>query len=543
MVSFVGRQIELEALSLAVERASSGGGGNLTVIEGEAGIGKTRLCEELEQIAALNGATIIWSHCQEDTGQPAYWPWIQILRSLSADDVDGHSSARSQPTTQLIAAHIPELAGLTGGNSSSSGIGVEQEQFLLRDSICSLVTTHVAEHPLLLVFDDLHWADLSSISTLNMLSERVGSLNIALLATVRPVEPGSSTSAALTGLKRARGGAWISLGGLSDADARELFENVSSHHGVERGLTEALRLSEGNPFFLTELAASWDQLDLDRSLTIPSSAIDVVSSRLSGVPADAIDVLHTASLLGREFDIARLIAVSSPANEEVIADALENGLQRRIVEERDDSRGLYRFVHEITRQVLSRRGSAISRATLHAQIAQKLDVYFGDRATENASEIAYHWRGAGTFGDAEKGAEWAVLAGSRALDAYEFDIAFDHFTYAINALRELTNDRLLAEAQEGTGRSLAALERGGEAVEFLRQAFEYFVQTGETSRAVTIAQMYLGSPSGMAGMVPIQERSLLIDEISGPDTARVKVPLARATAIVLDDYSSATAML
>lgn len=542
-MAFVGRRAELEALSLALERTSSGESGSLTVIEGEAGIGKTRLCEELELLARQSNIQVVWTHSQDGSGEPPYWPWIQILRSLTADEAGQHSTTRLQPATQLIAAHIPQLSNLAGGDKSTSRIGVEHEQFQLRDSICSLVTAYAVENPLMLVFDDLHWADPSSISTLNMLSERVGSHKISLLATVRPVEPGSSTSAALTNLKRAQSSGWIPLAGLDDAQARDLLTNVSSQSGTERGLTEALRLSEGNPFFLTELAASWDQLDLNRSLTLPSSAIDVVSSRLSGVPTETLNVLHTASLLGREFDIARLIAVSSPADDDLVTDAIEIGLQRRIVEERDGARGLFRFIHEITRQVLSRRGTAIGRAKSHAQIADRLETYFSDRSVENASEIAFHWQEAGTFGDAEKRAIWAIAAGSRALDAYEFDSAFSHFNYAVKPSNRLTNERLLAEAQEGIGFSLSGLERGGEAVEFLREAFDYFVRVGETSRAVSIAQMYLGSPSGMAGMVSIQERALLIDGISGPDAARVKVPLARATAIVLDDYVKARAMI
>lgn len=106
MASFVGRNTEFTDLTSSVARAVSGQGGNLTVIEGEAGIGKTRLCEELEQSAKRSGARVVWSQCREESGQPAYWPWTQILRSHSVDDPEGVVLARLQPASRVVATHL-----------------------------------------------------------------------------------------------------------------------------------------------------------------------------------------------------------------------------------------------------------------------------------------------------------------------------------------------------------------------------------------------------------------------------------------------------
>src|SRR6516162_1779320 len=266
---FVGRAGELAALSADLD-AAVGGRGGVVLVAGEPGIGKTRLAEELAARAMMRGAVVLWGRCWEGAGAPAFWPWVQVIRGYLQAQAEDLASLRQDlgagaaDIAQLVPAvhdRIPDLP-------APPPLEPEAARFRLFDSLAGFLRTAAARRPLLLVLDDLHWADIPSLALLRFISRELDGVDGSAPLVVgsyrhTEVDQGHPLLAAVADLTRGQH-RWLRLGGLGQREVAGFMALVAGAEPPAELAAEVYRQTDGNPFFVTEvvrLLASQGRLD------------------------------------------------------------------------------------------------------------------------------------------------------------------------------------------------------------------------------------------------------------------------------------------
>src|SRR5262245_53043198 len=179
---FVGRERALGALREALELAAAGRG-NLLLVNGEPGIGKTRLAEELASQAGTAGFQAVWARCWEGAGAPAFWPWIQVVRAYASAKEPAALRSELGATGGEVARLVPEIAELSHDRPAPPDVGPEEARFRLFDNLAAFLRRAARSAPLLVVLDDLHWADEASLQLLGFLAGDLHDSRIAVLGT------------------------------------------------------------------------------------------------------------------------------------------------------------------------------------------------------------------------------------------------------------------------------------------------------------------------------------------------------------------------
>src|SRR5271168_2643028 len=214
--SFLGRERELTELRAALEDANAGRG-RLFLFSGEPGIGKTRLAEEIAREAATRGMRAVWGRSWEGGGAPAYWPWVQILRSLVFDSKS--TRTRSAAVVPEVAKLIPELASEAHGEPPSDP---KQAQFRLFDAVTTALKDAARAQPLVLILDDLHEADQSSLEMMKFIARALPESYLLIVGTCRDAEVRRSPMLSELITEIVRGGSQMLLGGLLPREVRDL---------------------------------------------------------------------------------------------------------------------------------------------------------------------------------------------------------------------------------------------------------------------------------------------------------------------------------
>ncbi len=250
----VGRDSEREAVQASLDQIGAGQG-QLLLISGEPGIGKTRLAVEGVEHARERGIVAYWGHCFEWAGTPAYWPWIEILRDvIESHDPDVLRNCLDQ-NAPLIAQIVPELNEIVPDLPAVEPMNPEQARFRLFDGVTRLLMQLSRTQPLVLVFEDLHWADPASLLLLEFISHEVADAPLLIIATYRDVEvrrdhPLASTLGALV---RSRTTQRLSLSRLERLHTAELIQEIAGVEPSGSAIDNVYAETEGNPFFATEV--------------------------------------------------------------------------------------------------------------------------------------------------------------------------------------------------------------------------------------------------------------------------------------------------
>jgi hypothetical protein len=434
----VGRTSELVQLRAALDETWAGAA-RVAIVEGEPGIGKTRLVEELCAEAGARGAVVHWGHAFEGGAAPAFWPWLPALRALIAE----RGPAAPPVPAELSIVLAPSDASSSGVDGRSPGQPPELARFALAESVVALLAESARARPTVLALDDLQWADVASLELLATVTARIPEVPLFLAVTVRELEVGRNDEVVdtLAALTRRRGTRRLRLRGLRDAATAEL---VAQATGLSVGPDIAAAIherAEGNPFFTTELArliAGGDELP---SADVPSGVRDVVRQRLTQLPEATLELLGVAATVGRDVDVA-LLARASNRDLDACLDDLEPALLHRLlVGTVDGQPGSYRFAHALVREVLVDDMSPLRRARLHVRIADALDTN-----DDLAEIVAEHLWNAVAIGVSER----AAVALERAAD-----VAVRRFAYA-DAQRLLGRALQLRRASDGTPVALEA---------------------------------------------------------------------------------------
>ncbi len=317
---FVGRQHEMGELVFALDRAIAGRG-RLVMLAGEPGIGKTRTAQELAAIAEQRGAQVWWGHCYEGEGAPPYWPWVQPIRSyVLQKDADQLRSEMGGGAAD-IAEILPEIRQKLPDLARPSTLEPESARFRLFDSIATFFKNASRSQPIVLVLDDLHWSDTSSLLLLEFVAHQMADSSLLLIGTYRDVEVSRRhpLSRSLGTLIREQLFQSVELKGLNQHEVGQLAE-ATRGESLERSLLEAVHgRTEGNPLFVAEVVRLLEREgDGDGSgwdVRIPLGIRDVIGRRLDRLSQDCNLLLTTASVVGREFDFELLRALRSDVDE------------------------------------------------------------------------------------------------------------------------------------------------------------------------------------------------------------------------------------
>ncbi|HEY3558105.1 MAG TPA: AAA family ATPase, partial [Kribbella sp.] len=386
--SMVGRRRELDALRRWLDAACAGAG-RLVCCAGDPGIGKTRLAQELAGTALAAGVAVAWGRCAEVEGAPGFWPWRQVLRDVGVD-----------------ADRV-----LTGRTASP------EERFRIFEDVAEAVCGVAAERGgLLVVLDDIHWADDGSLLVLRHLADRIDGSHLLVLAAFRDAEPGDALHRVLPGLLRSRATVErLDLRGFDLAEVREQLSRVLATD-ARTDPRAVLDITGGNPLFVREVArdlasGTWRADQPSRTV------VDVVGERLTHLSADCRRLLEAAAVVGRDFPLA--LAAAALGDEvtqclPLVDEAIRYGLVTRT------GTG-YRFVHALTRDAVEASLSTADLAALHRAAALAAEAYYEGDLADHLAEIARHWSVVAPYGDAATARHWAVRAAEDAVRrlAYE----------------------------------------------------------------------------------------------------------------------------
>lgn len=420
--SFVGRDAELDVVLAAF--ADAGRATQMVVIEGEPGIGKTRLAEELAAVAAREGAVVVWGRCYEGSAAPAFWPWLGALRSL----VSSVPAARSPTLDRLLAP----AAEPTPESSPTS-------PFDLYASVASALVTAAERATVVVVLDDLQWADEASLDLLGHLAATLEDAPVLVVLTVRELGIGETGHLvdALAAVARHRSSRRFRLRGLRDAAIAELLDMVTRGRATPHVAEIVTDRADGNPFYAIELARLFDDAagspgppreppdDL-----VPGSVRDVVRQRLARLPAATRQLLEVAAIIGREIEwplLARATAGDGAAGD---LEALEPALRHHMLVDVPDRPGVYRFSHALVREVLSGDVPSVRRARIHLRVADAIAGH-GLGRDDDAEIIAEHRFAASPVGAGSQTAAALERAAAVAIRRSAYTVAEDLLERAV----------------------------------------------------------------------------------------------------------------
>ena len=472
----------MSALREQADRAAAGNS-ELVLVVGEGGIGKTRLVAELA--AGLDAFDVLYGRCDEEEIFP-YGPWVDMLRPRLDRMGQGELAAVLGAEAYDLARLVPEIRNRLPGSDGAWHTGdPETERRLLFVAVTRLLGRLSRQRPLLLVIDDLHWADRSSLLLARHLAREQQLGRVLMVGAFRDTEldPGHSLPDLVADVERDRPVPRLRLGAM---DEREVAALIGSWHGteVEDDAVRAIRAeTQGNPFFVKQLVRHLEEtgrgarLEVGDGLGVPEGVRAVIARRVARLPARAGHVLRIAALIGRDFDYDLLERVAEvPADE--LLDVLDAALRGALLAEVPSTPGRYSFAHALLRSTLEAELSATRRALLHRRIGEAIEQRHGDRLDPWLDDLARHFAEAGRQ-EVERACDYAVRAAAQATGRLAYDEAVGLLARAVRLRRqddpvaegELARlETALAAAETGAGRWDAARASFARAAEAARAA-------------------------------------------------------------------------
>jgi len=497
---FVGRHHELVELRAGLEDAVGGRGRSFLVV-GEAGIGKTRLVEELAREAAERGHLVLWGRCWEGEGAPPYWPWIQVIRAYLRI---AHSEALPRVAggagAPYLAQLVPELGGIQSPGPSVPPQS-EHARFYLFDAVATFLQTRPDHTPLVLVFDDLQWADTPSLLLLQFLVHELRDTAMLVVATYRELEARQNPHVADVLGALARDGRHLPLRGFGEEEVALFIEGKTGRSASAALVRAVHRETEGNPFFVDEIVhllvaegtlERWDATIPGR-LPVPQGVREAIRRRLAPLPAPCKDALTLASVVGREFGLGALQRACG-LGADALLEVLGPALGREILVPDPRTAGRYRFAHALIRETIYEELGAAERARLHGRIGEVLEALHQMDPTPQLATLAHHFLEAVPAGGAEK----AIAYSTRAARYAEASLAYEDAAVLFERALEVLAEAHPADARE---RCELLLARGGAQWKAGDGpgARETFRQAADIARRIGDAPLLARSALGFAG--------------------------------------------
>jgi len=508
LFGFFGRRTELELLSEAAKRAHTSTGPQVVVVSGEAGMGKTALTAQFARAVHAEGAVVVFGHSDEDLGV-AYQPWIEAISALVRHGDPAWVSGLRAAQRGALARLVPEV-----GHESERVADPEMERLLLLEGATELLAAASQSSPVVVVLDDLHWADTSSLQLLRHVTAATTPMDVTIVGTYRDTDlsRGDPLTKLLADLHREANVTRIALAGLDDVELVELLA-AAAGHGLDDdgvGLAHAVRReTDGNPFFTAEILrhlgetggivlgadGRWTLAGTFEELGLPSSVRDVVGRRVERLGDESLRVLCLAAVIGREFPVG-LLASLADVELDPLLDLLDAAVSAAVLVE-SGTADRYRFAHALTQHSLYDELSPARRQRAHQRVAERLEAEATTDDAGSLAELAHHWVAATRPADLDRALEYVRRAGDAARDALAPDDAIRWYQQALDLLERRTppDDRRRAEllAELGTTQIQAGHAEGREA---LLRAATLAEELGDTR---TLVRAALGFSAGFGG--------------------------------------------
>ena len=476
---FVGRERELRILeSLLDEAASSSGRGAMLV--GEPGIGKTRLARELAAVARAGGAAVLWGTCAERETRP-FGPWVEAASEHVAAARPAELRAHLGTSLPVLAELVPALAERLPDLAAPIELAPSASRVRAYEALSRLLLDAAAGSPLVLVLDDLQWADAASLDLLGYAGRALRAAPVFLVGSFRQtVGLDHPLAAALADLDRQLPVRRLRLAPLAPTETGSLVAAILGQTPSAAAVQAIHRDTGGNPFFAAELTRHLLEEghdlasgSLDLSPAVPDSVRDAIGRRLSRLSGETVRLLSLACCFGGPFEFGELESLADLA-EEPLLDAIDEALAAGMIATAGGER--YTFAHSLVRQTLYDELSPSRRARLHRRAAQALERAHPGQELAYAAELARQYERSRSLPGAASGIRYAIAAAESARARSAYVQALTHLRTARElavegdaTVRAEVQSRL-AVAEAEALRERAAFATIAEALDCLRQA-------------------------------------------------------------------------
>jgi class 3 adenylate cyclase/tetratricopeptide (TPR) repeat protein len=488
--ALVSRDAEVADLRSRLCSVLEGRGGTI-LLAGEPGIGKTRLAQEISQEARQRGFHVLAGHCDEQVTAP-YQPFaLALLEYLNAAAPAQLARALPPAVACELARIVPDVTARLRDVPGAAALPAEHGQLALMEAVRQfLAAVGSSDAPVLLVLDDLHWADEGSLALLHYLSRAAGGMRLLIVGAYRDVELSTRhpLEQTLTLMNRERLYQRLLLRRLPRASVERLVDALLPGWEPDPAFLVTLhRETEGNPFFIEEVLkhlveegaiyrgeGRW-QIRSAEHVRVPESIRATIGRRVQRLPEESQETLRLAAVIGQQFSFDLLLEVSGLPEDRLLEMVEEWLAAHLVVEQRQGRDELYRFHHALIRETLYEELSLRRGARLHERVGAALEAVYGAQTDAHLDALAYHFSHSHSGDAAEKGIDYCLRAGQRALLLNANEEAIRHFTAALELLDGFPEDE-------------ARLRRRWELVYGFQRAHR---SRGDRERARAVLQDYL----------------------------------------------------
>ncbi len=493
---FVGREREVAELRAGLDDARASHG-RFFFVTGEPGIGKTRLADEVAGYAASSGMAVLRAACWEGDSAPAYWPFIQVVRS-ALGAINQHQEA---PVTPLGGRHepriTPDLAQLvlelqgqsaTTAQSARPSLDPEQARFRLFDSVAVALRNLAGSGPLMLLLEDLHDADQPSLMMLRFVVGQLKRAPILVLGTYRDIQVQRWPVLSRLIGNLVQEAAQVPLSALSREDTARMIEGRAGTPPSPRLVSDIHQATAGNPLFIDGLVRV---LAVEGALKNPGR-LNLGAFRVPDGVREAIrrwlallsnrSALVIAATIGQQFDLRCLQRVTHAANHHLL-DSLREASELGIVVPL--AYGVYRFSHALIRNALCDELNSRERVRVHLQVGEALEEIYQPDVEAHVAELAHHFLEAG---DNHKAIDYSIRAGEAAREVFAYEEAVTHWETALKLMPDSRNDReRRADLLERLGDLLAlTASEGAGQLSYLERALSLYRELGLEEAAARV---------------------------------------------------------
>jgi class 3 adenylate cyclase/tetratricopeptide (TPR) repeat protein len=531
---FVGRGEETAILRRRLDEAGKGSA-SVVMLAGEPGIGKTRLVEEFAEHARAVGALVLWGRCYDGGWAPPFSPFVEGLRQYARDTQPGDIPAEAKPHAAVLARIAPELRDAVPDAPAPPDLPPEAERFRLLEATSAFLRTVSERQPVVLVLDDLHWADAGTVAMLRDAARATRAERVLIVGTYRDVEVDDThpLSGALVDMRRETQLQRIAVGGLGADDVGMLLDVVAEQDVPAAFVAALTEETSGNPFFIREVllhlvetgaiardGGRWEGQVPIAETGIPESVREVIARRLGRLSDAARGVLTVASEFSSGFTFEEIAAVlphvrataglAIGVEDAKLLDSFDEALGAQLIV--SAGRGAYDFPHALVRHTLYDALSEPRRVRLHAAVADGLEAHAGPRADAMPEKLAGRYAEAAPLSAAyaAKALHYSRLAAEQAEAQFAFDVAARHYGRCVELLQSSSQEDTAAEAAllQALGRALRNTGEYRQAWRTFWHAIQRFDAAGDRMGLARTALEALEIDVPPDRFVPLLERAL-----------------------------------
>jgi len=497
---FIGREKELAALTALLDPAA-GPPGSLMLVTGEPGVGKTSLLAEFAAVASRRGAVVLTGHCQQEWAPP-FKPFVDALTAQFQQTDDSQLGADLGYGAAPLARLIPTIRRRLPNTPQPAALPPDEERFRALDAVAQYLLALASRTPVVVILDDLQWADNDTLSMLRHVARVSRDQPVCLVGVYRDadVDADRPLSTVLSALRYETAVQGLTLTGLGDPEIGELLSEITGGEIDEHLVSAVGRETEGNPFFVKELASyliEEDRLRRDASgvislnvesialVGIPGNVREAVGRRLGRLPPSARSLLVVASAFGGAFLFGIAASVAGLIETEAL-DALDQALAASMLYAAGQSE-TYRFRHAIIRNAIYDSMNPSRRARVHRRIAEALEQTYRVPSFERTAMLVYQYECSASLPGSERGADHALRGAAMARSHYAWQEVARFLRAALTLM--LHNDPRRTETIASLGRALVFSLAFDEAVTVAGEAAEQIAVLDECAASDYVADV------------------------------------------------------